>query len=94
MSSIICVLRGILWQKHTIMRYMIVAHNFWMGSKGWKIWHSKAKTEREAYEEAMVFKAEREGTFSHWACEVIEIANHERLRRLSFRERLTGKMTH
>ncbi|AVG33301.1 hypothetical protein DZ701_07710 [Enterobacter hormaechei] len=73
-------------------RYIAVIHGWHVRSKGFDV-HELSATDRDsAYNEAVLLKHKREGTFCSCACTVVEIADHERLpRKLTLRERLTGR---
>lgn len=74
-------------------RYIAVIHGWFVSSNGFSTHELKAEDEDSAHREAIVLMHSRMNTFNHCAYEVIEISQRECLpRRLSWRERLTGKL--
>ncbi|ELJ5832211.1 hypothetical protein [Enterobacter kobei] len=73
-------------------RFIAVIHGWFVDSKGFDVHELSATDKESAYGEAVLLKHKRESTFDKCACIVVEIADHERLlRKLTLRERLTGR---
>jgi hypothetical protein len=58
-------------------RYIIVAHNWFVSSKGFDVIESDAKTLKEAQNEAYAFKGRHETTFNKMDVKVLEILDKE-----------------
>lgn len=74
-------------------RFIAVIHGWHVSSKGFNVHELKAVTQEEAQKEACWLKEQREADFDRCAYVVVEIDDREHLpRRLTWRERLTGKI--
>ena len=74
-------------------RFIAVIHGWHVSSKGFNVHELKAFTQEEAQKEACWLKEQREADFDRCAYVVVEIDDREHLpRRLTWRERLTGKI--
>lgn len=74
-------------------RFIAVIHGWHVDSKGFDVHELKAETMEDAQKEACWLSSQRDRAFDRCAYLVIEIGQSERLTRLSWRERLTGKLT-
>lgn len=74
------------------MRYIIVLHAWHVDSKGFKIIESNATTRKDAEIQAKVLYADNNRDFNTCAYKIIEISKTERLRKLSIKERISGKL--
>ena len=77
------------------MRYVFITHSWFMQSKGWHVKESKAKTYNEAENEAKIMMVDSKEGLLHIDYMIIEIGENERLNKknkLTFKERLTGKI--
>jgi hypothetical protein len=74
-------------------RFIAVVHGWHVESNGFDVHELAARTERGADDEACRLAARRDTAFDRTAYVVVEIGDRERLpRRLTWRERLTGKI--
>ena len=74
-------------------RFIAVIHGWHVESNGFSVHQLESSTRLDAEQQACWLKHQRQSTFDRCAFEVIEIDDHEHLpRRLSLRERLTGKI--
>lgn len=74
-------------------RFIAVIHGWHVESKGFDVHELEAGTIEQARMEAAYIKDGRETTFDRCAYVVVEIDDREHLpRRLTWRERLTGKV--
>ena len=74
-------------------RFIAVIHGWHVSSKGFNVHELKSVTQEEAQKEACWLKDQREADFDRCAYVVVEIDDREHLpRRLTWRERLTGKI--
>lgn len=74
-------------------RFIAVVHGWHVESKGFDVHQLEATELEQAEKEAAWLKDKRDKVFDRCAWLVIEIADHETLpRRLSWRERLTGRV--
>ena len=74
-------------------RFIAVVHGWHVESKGFDVHELSARTARGADDEACLLAARRDAAFDRTAYVVVEIDDRERLpRRLTWRERLTGKI--
>ncbi|WP_430317015.1 hypothetical protein [Pseudomonas sp. p1(2021b)] len=75
-------------------RFIAVVHGWHVESKGFDVHELAAKTEQDADNEACLLAARRDATFDRTAYVVVEVDDREHLpRRLTWRERLTGRIT-
>ncbi|WP_353228525.1 hypothetical protein [Pseudomonas qingdaonensis] len=74
-------------------RFIAVVHGWHVESKGFDVHDLTASTAQAADDEACLIAARRDAAFDRTAYVVVEIGDRERLpRRLTWRERLTGKI--
>ncbi|WP_210015106.1 hypothetical protein [Pseudomonas palmensis] len=74
-------------------RFIAVVHGGHVESKGFDVYELTARTARGADDEACLLAARRDAAFDRTAYVVVEIDDRECLtRRLTWRERLTGKI--
>lgn len=74
-------------------RFIAVVHGWHVQSKGFDVHELCASNPESADDEACLLAARRDAAFDRTAYVVVEIDDHERLtRRLTWRERLTGKI--
>jgi hypothetical protein len=74
-------------------RFIAVIHGWHVESKGFNVHQLQVANAEEAEKEACWLKQQREDTFDRCAYVVVEIDDREHLpRRLSWRERLTGRL--
>ncbi len=75
-------------------RFIAVIHGWHVESKGFDVHELKALDLIEAQKEACWLKQQRDAAFDRCAYQVVEICDRERLlRRLTWRERFTGKLS-
>ncbi|WP_286933891.1 hypothetical protein [Leclercia sp. UBA5958] len=73
-------------------RYIAVIHGWHVDSNGFGVHELNAIDKESAYKEAVLLKHKRESTFDRCAFTVVEIDDNERMaRKLTLRERLTGR---
>ncbi|MBF8746843.1 hypothetical protein [Pseudomonas monteilii] len=74
-------------------RFIAVVHGWHVESKGFDIHELTASTAQGADDEACLLAARRDAAFDRTAYVVVEIDDREHLpRRLTWRERLTGRI--
>lgn len=76
-------------------RFIAVVHGWFISSNGFNVHALKATDKAEAHKEATLLSHQRDSTFDKCAFVVIEIDEIERLkgsRKLTWRERLTGRI--
>ncbi|KJK14851.1 MULTISPECIES: hypothetical protein [Pseudomonas] len=74
-------------------RYIAVIHGWHVESKGFDVHELVAGTPQAADDEACLLAARRDAAFDRTAYVVVEVDDREHLpRRLTWRERLTGKI--
>ena len=78
------------------MRYILIEHNWFVDSKGFKVHESNAKTFEEAQNESYSIIGKRSHGFRHVAVKILEIEESERLkypspRRVTFWDWLFGE---
>lgn len=75
-------------------RFIAVIHGWHVESKGFDVHELEARDLIAAQKEACWIKQQRDATFDRCAFQVVEICDRERLpRRLTWRERFTGKLS-
>ncbi len=74
------------------MRYIVVFHNWFVSSNGFTVKTLDAKDREGAEKEAKIMCYELDMTFSKCAYTVVEIASNERASKLTFKERLFGRL--
>lgn len=74
------------------MKQIIVLHNFWMKSEGFEVIFPDTKTYEEAADMASILCYDKTTQFNHCSYKIIEIVENKRNRKLSFKERITGKI--
>lgn len=73
-------------------RFIAVVHGWHVDSKGFDVHELTASTPQDADNEACLLAARRDATFDRTAYVVVEVDDREHLpRRLTWRERLTGR---
>jgi hypothetical protein len=76
-----------------VSRFIAIIHGWHVYSNGFNVHQIDALSLTEAEKEACWLKEQREGDFDRCAYAVVEIDDREHLpRRLTWRERLTGKI--
>ncbi|CAI8885390.1 DUF2188 domain-containing protein [Pseudomonas donghuensis] len=76
-----------------MIRYIAVIHGWHVESKGFDVHELSATNRQAADDEACLLAARRDATFDRTAYVVVEVDDREHLpRRLTWRERLTGKI--
>lgn len=74
-------------------RFIAVIHGWHVDSKGFDVHQLAATSQTAADDEACLLAARRDAAFDRTAYVVVEIDDREHLpRRLTWRERLTGKI--
>ncbi|MGR3892961.1 hypothetical protein N0B28_10180 [Pseudomonas sp. SD17-1] len=74
-------------------RFIAVVHGWHVHSNGFNVHELNATSHEVADDEACLLAARRDAAFDRTAYVVVEIGDRERLpRRLTWRERLTGKI--
>jgi hypothetical protein len=74
-------------------RFIAVIHGWHVDSNGFNVHQLKARRLADAEQEACWLKHQRDATFDRCAYVVVEVDDREHLpRRLTWRERLTGKI--
>lgn len=74
-------------------RFIAVVHGWHVESKGFDIHELTASTAQVADDEACLLAARRDAAFDRTAYVVVEVDDREHLpRRLTWRERLTGRI--
>ena len=74
-------------------RFIVVIHGWHVHSNGFNVHQLQANTLEEANKEACWLSGQRDAAFDRCAWVVVEIDDREHLpRRLTWRERLTGKI--
>lgn len=74
-------------------RFIAVVHGWYVYSNGFNVHQLESTTLEEAQKEACWLKNQREADFDKCASVVVELDDREHLpRRLTWRERLTGKI--
>ncbi|MDD2056559.1 hypothetical protein NPS58_03750 [Pseudomonas putida] len=74
-------------------RFIAVVHGWHVSSKGFDVHELNATTQQTADDEACLLAARRDAAFDRTAYVVVEVDDREHLpRRLTWRERLTGKI--
>jgi len=74
-------------------RFIAVVHGWHVQSKGFDVHELTARTTQGADDEACLIAARRDAAFDRTAYVVVEVDDHEHLpRRLTWRERLTGRI--
>ena len=74
-------------------RFIAVVHGWHVESKGFDVHELAARTAQSADNEACLLAARRDAAFDRTAYVVVEIDDREQLpRRLTWRERLTGRI--
>jgi len=75
------------------MRYIAVFHSWFVYSKGFTIMElPEAKTKGQAETAAAVILHDKDAMFKKTSFQIIEIASTERISRLTWRERFTGRI--
>ena len=75
-------------------RFIVVIHGWHVHSNGFTLHEVEAASVQEAEEKGAYLKDQREKPFDRCAYAVVEIESGERIARdLTWRERLTGKVT-
>ncbi|WP_277963848.1 hypothetical protein [Pseudomonas sp. RIT-To-2] len=74
-------------------RFIAVIHGWHVDSNGFNVYQLNATTSEDASKEACWLMHQRESTFDRCSYVVVEIDDREHLpRRLTWRERITGKI--
>lgn len=74
-------------------RFIAVVHGWHVESKGFDVHELTARTTQDADDEACLLAARRDTASDRTAYVVVEVHDHEQLpRRLTWRERLTGRI--
>ena len=74
-------------------RFIAVIHGWHVESNGFNVHELTARTQQMADDEACLLAARRNAAFDRTAYVVVEVDDREHLpRRLTWRERLTGKI--
>lgn len=74
------------------MKYLIILHMWFVDSKGFELYESDAQTFKQAEEEAKALSYDRGATFNKCAYKIIQLTNKERLRKLTWKERILGRL--
>lgn len=72
------------------MRFLVVRHNWFMDSDGWNLHEIEADTFADAEEKAFMIQAMHDSRFSK--CGTYVLGEYMRPRKLTWMERLTGKL--
>jgi len=77
-----------------MVRYILVAHNFFVQGNGFSVKELDVKDEEEAYNQMYAYVGRKQDTFNHVEATIIKIRENETIkpRKLTWKERFTGNI--